>query len=110
MTALVRRSNSTFEAIEKAGTECCVDCRDCTKCKESEEVEQLTIRDEVEQDLIEKCVEVDIDKNHSLAELPFMGDPTLRLPPTNRRSSLKIYKSVVKGNNRNPNDKKDSCL
>ena len=37
-----------------------------------------------------------------------MGDPKLRLPPTNRRSSLKIYKSVVRGLNRNLKDKKDT--
>ena len=38
VTALVRRSHSTFEAIEKAGTECtyrCVDCCDCNKCKKA---------------------------------------------------------------------------
>ena len=37
-----------------------------------------------------------------------MGDPTLRLPHTNRHSSLKICKSVVRGLNRNPKDKKDT--
>ena len=105
-----QQNSLVFDAIEKAGTECtyrCIDCRKCSKCKKNKDVEHVTIREEVEQDMIEKSVDVDIVVNNSSAGLPFMGDPTLKLPPSNHTSTSKIYHSVVKGLNSNPSNKGD---
>ena len=105
------RASSTFESIETAGTECtyrCVDCRSCVKCKKSKQVEHMTIREEVEQNLIEKSVEVNIGSSErTVAGLPFISDPTVRLKPSNKANVLKIYKSVLRSLDKSPSSKKD---
>ena len=47
-----------FEVLEKTGTEIsyrCMDCRNCQECKKGVLVEEISIREEYEQDLQQKC-------------------------------------------------------
>ena len=70
-----------FEKIEDTGI-CvpyrCVNCRECKSCK-SQENEWMRIKEEVEQDLIEKSVVVDTEKGLTIANLPFIKDPAWKL-------------------------------
>ena len=56
-----------------------MDCRSCTECKKGGLIEEISIQEEVEQDLINKSVAVDIEKRTCTAKLPFIVDPDSRL-------------------------------
>ena len=61
-----------FEEIENAGSEinfCCVNCWNCSKCKHGEQIELISIREEVEQSIIDKSVIVDVQKGETIAHL-----------------------------------------
>ena len=97
-----------FDEIESAGTEItfrCVDCRGCKKCKSGPQFESMSIQDEMENDLIEKCVTVDIELGFAMAKLPFLVDPEKHLAP-NEHIAQKVYKSQLLKLNANPEDKK----
>ena len=52
-----------FDEIESAGTEVtyrCMDC--CLKCKHGPRFDAMSIQEEIEQSLIERCVQVDVDR------------------------------------------------
>ena len=107
----IKQSMSVFEAIEEAGTVCsyrCPGCRICQNCKKSKDVVDSTIVEDVEQDLVERCVDVDLEKEECSASLPFIADPLVRLSPSNEESVKKIYKSVVRSLNKNPEYKEDA--
>ena len=73
-----------FDKIESVGTEItfrCVDCRGCKRCKSGPQFESMSIQDEVENSLIEKCVSVDIQLAIATAKLPFLLDPEKHLAP-----------------------------
>ena len=98
-----------FEEIENAGSEVtyrCVDCRSCKNCKNGPRVEAISIQEELEQNLIEKCVEVDIERAKTVAKLPFIMDPLTHLEPSNEHVALRVFKAQVKLLNANPKDKK----
>ena len=69
----------------------CINCRNCKSCKDHDHTETISIREEIEEDLIEKCVSVDIVGRTSTAVLPFMHGPIMKLAP-NRGKVLKVYK------------------
>ena len=53
-----RASKAHFDQVENAGTEVsyrCTDCRNCNKCKSSENTEFVSMQEEIEQDIIDKC-------------------------------------------------------
>ena len=55
----VKRKWKQFEEVEMAGSEIgyrCVECRGCTNCRSRKQIEAISIREEVEQDLIDKSV------------------------------------------------------
>ena len=107
----VKQSMSVFEAIEDAGTVCsyrCPGCRTCQNCKKSKDVVDSTIVEDVEQDLVEKSVDVNVEEGECSASLPFIADPKVRLSPSNEDSATKIYKSVVRSLSRNPQSKEDA--
>ena len=99
-----------FDQIEKAGTDIsyrCVDCRNCKECKRASCVDEISLVEEVEQDLINKSVTVDLDNRCSLATLPFTADPDTRLV-TNSDSSLKVFNSQIKRLNKSEKDLEDA--
>ena len=101
------RKIKQFEEVEDAGSEIsfrCADHRDCTKCKNGPQIETISIREEVEQNLINKSVKVDMEKNQTVARLPLLNDPTIKLAP-NKNQAMSIYKREVRQLNRNPSDR-----
>ena len=99
---------STFEAIENAGTEIlyrCVDCRNCDKCRKGEKSDAISIEEEVEQNLIEQCVNVDIDRGITVAKLPFIYDPDSTLTP-NDKLALRIFEGQLRMLARKPDDRR----
>ena len=64
----------------------------------------MSIQEEVEQNLIEKCVNVDITQGRTTHELPFIADPDARLAP-NEHIARRIYQSQIKTLNKRPEDK-----
>ena len=97
---------SIFNEAEIAGSEItfrCIKCRSCKDCKNHERIEALSIREEVEQDLIDRSVTVDINSRETEASLPLMDDPTIKLAP-NRHKAEKTYRQQLKALE-NPNNK-----
>ena len=102
------RSQVEFEKVEDAGTQVsyrCVSCRGCPDCKRSQKVDMISIQEEVEQDLIERCVEVDLDNRTTTHKLPFLFNPETKLPPSNVHAATRIYESQVKALSKKPDDK-----
>ena len=98
---------NTFNEAERAGSEQtfrCVSCRGCTKCK-NQPNEIMSIKEEIEQQIIDDSVTVDIENNQSIATLPLMSDPS-RLSP-NRGIALKVYNQQLHRLAKNTNDKDD---
>ena len=98
-----------FENIENAASEIlyrCINCRKCQKCRNGERIEYISIKEEVEQDLINQSVKLDIDSGSSTAKLPFTSNPSVKLAP-NRNKALAIYKSQVKKLDKDPIRKSD---
>ena len=98
---------SIFEDIEKAGTEVnyrCLDCRDCADCKKGPLIENISIQEEVEQQMIEKSVKVDFEKRESVATLPFLSDPDKALLP-NYTIARKVYNGQTKKLSKRQNDR-----
>ena len=53
------KQQNIFNLVENAATEIsyrCISCRDCKDCLNNEHIENISIREEVEQDLIDKSV------------------------------------------------------
>ena len=86
-----------FEEIEKAGTEInyrCLDCRDCAQCKKGSSIEETSIQEDIEQQIINKSVSVDFENHISSADLPFLSNPDMRLSP-NIEIARKVYDGQV---------------
>ena len=96
-----------FEEVERAGSEIsfrCIKCRVCQDCKNHDSTEAISIREEVENDIIKRSVRFDQDNQKTIAKLPLIADPAIRLSP-NAGIARKVYDSVVKRLNKNPTDK-----
>ena len=88
----------SFKDAESAGSEInyrCVRCRACKDCKNHERNEALSLKEEVEDDLINKSVTVDIVARETSAVLPFIADPRIKLAP-NRVKAEKTYQRQLK--------------
>ena len=76
--------------------------------KKSERIDCISAQEEVEQALIDNSIHVDMENNRTTCRLPFMCDPTSRLPPTNEDDARKIYDSQLRQLSRkDPKDKQD---
>merc|ERR1712048_1081236 len=73
----------------------CINCRNCQKCKNGERIESISIKEEVEQDIINKSVSVDTSKGKTEAKLPFIQDPLKSLAP-NKEKAVAVYNSQVR--------------
>ena len=97
-----------FDEIECAGTEVtyrCIDCRGCLKCKNGPHFDAMSIQEEIEQSLIERCVQVDVDRGITIAKLPFVTEPDSRLVP-NKHDALNVYRGQTRKLNLKPDDKR----
>lgn len=98
-----------FEEVENAGSKHeyrCPDCRNCVKCRNGERIESISIREEVEQNLIEESVTIDLARKETVAYLPFVEDPNVKLAPNKNKAMLILSKQMNKLN-KNETDKKD---
>ena len=96
-----------LDEVENAGTDIsyrCIDCRNCPECKRFPRLENVSIQEEIEQSVIDRCVNVDVDKRVTTAALPFLTQPDLKLVP-NDKSALKIYKAQARKLDLRPDDK-----
>ena len=66
----------------------------------------MSVKEEVEQDVINKSIRVDTDRRITTALLPLMFNPLHKLAP-NKDKALRIYNKQVKKLNKNPQDKED---
>ena len=93
--------------VEEAGSEIsyrCFKCRSCKTCNNHEQIELTSIKEEVEQDLINQSVYVDIENRNTIAKLPLLHDPAVKLHP-NKNIALKVYNQQLKKLNNHPEDK-----
>ena len=98
------RNVKMFEEIENARCEIfyrCNNCRNCKACKEHARVDMMSVKEEVEQDVINKSVTVDTDRRITTALLPLIFNPLHKLAP-NKDKALRIYNKQVKKLNKNP--------
>ena len=84
----------------------CTDCRNCDRCKRSENTEVVSIQEEIEQDIIDKSVQVDVSKGITIAKLPFIVNPELRLL-SNKRKALAVCMGQIRKLNKVPDDRND---
>ena len=98
-----------FESVENSGTEAsyrCPKCRGCAQCKKSALVENISIKEEVEQGLIDSCVTVNLDESYTESKLPFICDPVTKLT-SNRHIAEKVYQGQIRKLSKSPKDKND---
>ena len=98
-----------FDEIECTGCDVtyrCGECRTCKKCKAGPRVEAISLQDEMENNMIEKCVMVDLKLSTTIAKLPFLADPLTHLEASNEHVALKVFNSQVRILNANVSDKR----
>ena len=83
-----------------------MNCRNCKQCKDDEKTEVISIKEEIEQDLINKFLTVDIENRICSAKLPVIHNPSHKLAP-NENKALAIYNQQVRKLEKNPKDKQD---
>ena len=99
-----------FQDVEHAGSVIsyrCVDCRGCKKCKNNEQIEEVSIKEEVEQELIVKSVELNSFTHRVEAVLPWIDNPMIKLAP-NKSIAVKVYYRIVQNLAKCEKDKKDT--
>ena len=98
-----------FEDVENAASEIlyrCIDCRKCQKCKNGERIESISIKEEIEQDIINQSVTVDHIHGITEAKLPLIENPVYKLAP-NKCKALAVYNSQLKRLSKHPENKQD---
>ena len=104
--SLLVRKQKMFEDVENAGSEInyrCSICRNCKVCKEQSTDEIMSVKEEVEQDVINKSVKVDVDSQGTTASLPLMNNPSIKLAH-NKERAMKVYNKQIKKLNQNTDD------
>ena len=99
-----------FEKMENAGTVIsyrCMDCRNCKKCLSDGLIEEISIRAEAEQHLIDKNVTVNIEEGYCSTNMPFLADPDTRLV-SNEQTAKKVYNSQIRILSKSEKDRKDT--
>ena len=84
-----------------------MDCRNCKKCLKDGLIEEISMQQEMEQDLINKNVSVDIKNGRASTNMPFLADPDSRLV-TNDRAARKVFDSQVKNLSKSDKDRLDT--
>ncbi|XP_066919855.1 uncharacterized protein [Clytia hemisphaerica] len=100
-----------FEEVEGAGSEItyrCPNCRNCNQCKYDESTEAISIKEEIEQSLINSSVTIDPETRTTSAILPFITDPSTRLA-NNKDIAMKVFGQQLRKLNKpsNHSDKED---
>ena len=93
-----------LDDIESAGTEIsyrCGNCRNCQECKKSLRIDVISIQEEIEEEIVVKCVEVSEEKGESVSKLPFVVNPDVRLKP-NEGMARKVYQAQIRNLDKKP--------
>lgn len=101
-------SMRVFEEVEATGSEItyrCPQCRNCKTCKHESTNGIISIKEEVEQSIINSSVSIDLTTNIATASLPFIADPVTRLT-NNKDKAMKVYTQQTRKLN-NPSNHKD---
>ena len=76
------KKHKYFEEVENAASEIIyrrVNCRKCQKCYNGERIEYISVKEEVEQDIINRSISLDADPRITTATLPIIDDPLLKV-------------------------------
>ena len=106
-SSFVSKQVKTFNIMETTGSEItyrCPNCRSCQKCRSHEGVEAISIREEIEQDIINQSVHLDTSTRSTMARLPFIHDPVVKLAP-NKDKAMRVFNQQLKKLSKNVNDK-----
>ena len=78
----------------------CTNCANCNKCKQNPNQGTMTMKEQLEEYLIEKSVQIDRNNKHFVAKLPLIQDPEEALLPniTETRTRLKKVLQKLKKN------------
>ena len=107
--SLLVRKQKMLEVVQNTGSEItyrCSICINCKVCKEHSTDEIMSVKKEVEQDVINKSVKVDVASQRTTASLPLMNNPSITLAH-NKERALKVYDQQIRKLNQNTDDKKD---
>ena len=79
----------------------CSDCLKCKKCNASDRVKMMSLQEQIEQEVIEKSVELDMDQKKVFIDLPFIKPPEEYLTKKHKSSdnygqAAYVYKSICK--------------
>ena len=77
--SLVIRSEKALNLAENAASEitfCCVKCRNCKNFKDNDKTGLISIKEEIEQDHINKSAKVDIKNRFCTTKLPVIHNPS----------------------------------
>ena len=85
----------------------CIKCRNCGDCKKSEELEEVSLKEEQEQVLIESSVVFNYEQKKLVAKLPFIKDPNEHLKP-NSHIAFKILSNQMKLYEKYPSMRQDT--
>ena len=94
----IRKEASSLEQVERCGSEIsyrCLRCRNCPECRKGEILEEVSLKEEHEQYLIDQSVEFQPSQKLIIAKLPFLKDPAEFLKPT-RRIAESILQSQLR--------------
>ena len=81
-----------FEQAESTGCEItyrCPVCRTCQECKNHKKYESISLKEEVEQHIINQSVTVNLEESITSASLLFTSDPSKRLA-NNKNEAMKV--------------------
>ena len=82
----------------------CTSCRDCKDCLNNEHIANISIREELEQDLFDKSVQVNTGNRCTTARLSFIQNTMFKLS-NNKDIALKIYNQQLRKLNKNLQDR-----
>ena len=92
-----------FNQVENAATKIsyrCISYRNCKDCLSNEHIENINIRGEVEQDSVNKSIQVKTGNHYTTAKLPFIYNPMVKLS-NDEDIALKIYNQQLRKLNKN---------
>ena len=92
------KTQKQVNQIEEAGSEItyrCINCHAFKTCKDHDQIKITSIKEEIEQDIINQSVQVDLKQRQAIANLPLMHDPAIKLCP-NKTKALKVYNQQLK--------------
>ena len=101
------KTQKQFSQVERAGSEItyrCINCHACKTCKDHDQIKMTSIKEEIEQEMINQSVHVDLKQCQKIINLPLIYDPAIKLYP-NKTKALKVYNQQLKKLCKQPQDK-----